>query len=251
MLTFAEFSSKPFIQRACSTPINKPAAVLSFFFGANFLDNEHGPEMQAGTPLKTMLGLWYQQNHDYDALCRNSFSDVVRKSGSGKLAKQPQWNSEVDGVMSQILLCDQLSRNCFRRTDEAFRYDAVAEELTLKLVKEYRSPQSARELPGEFYPPYLCFMILPLMHSEELRNHELGLEMIESCQQVYREERNDEDLAAIFGQQKGMLLDHKTVLDRFGRYPHRNGKLGRANTPDEEAWLEDVDNLPGWAKSQG
>jgi uncharacterized protein (DUF924 family) len=251
MLTFAEFSCKPFIRRACTSPIDHPAAVLTFFFGANFLDNEQSPDMQAGKPLKTMPGIWYRQNDDYDALCRNSFSDAVRKSGNGELAKQPEWNSAVDGVISQILLCDQLSRNCFRGTEEAFRYDAVAEELTLKLLKEYQSPKSDRMLPGEYYPPYVYFMILPLMHSEKLENHELGLELIESCQQVYGEERNDEDLAKLFGRQKGHLLEHKMVLDRFGRYPHRNSKLGRTSTLKEEAWLEDVNNLPGWAKSQG
>jgi len=40
------------------------------------------------------------------------------------------------------------------------------------------------------------------------------------------------------------------VIDRFGRYPHRNALLGRKNTPEEEAWLADVDNLPSWALSQ-
>jgi uncharacterized protein (DUF924 family) len=207
--------------------------------------------MQAGESLKTMLGIWYMQNDDYDALCRDSFSDLVRKCGSGELAKQLEWNNAVDGVMSQILLCDQLSRNCFRGTDEAFWYDEMGEELTLKLLKEYQSTESDRKLPGEFYPPYVYFMMLPLIHSEKLENHELGVKTIESCEKLHREERNDEALASLFGVQKGHLLEHKSVLDQFGRYPHRNSKLGRTSTPDEKDWLDDVDKLPAWAKSQG
>lgn len=251
MLAFSEFATKPFIRRAATTPIEKPAAVLSFFFGVNFLDNEHEADMRAGTPLNTMGSLWYQQSDDYDSLCRNSFTEAVRRAGTGKLSKIAGWNDSVDGIMSQILLCDQLSRNCFRGKDEAFQYDKMGEELTLRMVDEYNtSLDDNRKLVGEFYPPYLAFMVVPLMHTEKLENHEMGLQLIDKCQRTYKGDGNI-DLVSIFEQQKGFLLEHKAVVEKFGRYPHRNAKLGRISTREEKAWLQDIERLPGWAKSQG
>jgi hypothetical protein len=58
-------------------------------------------------------------------------------------------------------------------------------------------------------------------------------------------------LSFCFGTQRQMLLEHTQVLEQFGRYPHRNTKLGRPSTVDEQRWLDDTDQLPDWAKSQG
>lgn len=246
MLTCTEFATKPFIQRACATPFH-PESVLSFFFGANYLDNEHVEPMREGVPLKTLMGLWYQQSDDYDRLCC-SFSGVVKAVGKGDFRDDNLWSGSIDGKMSQVILCDQLARNCFRGTDEAFAHGDMAEELTLSLVSEYKAKDEAsRTVPGEFYPPYMAFLLTCLMHSEEVKHHELALEIVDDVKVTW----DDKELHSVFDQQGGFVLDHKAVLDQFGRYPHRNSKLGRSNTPEEQAWLDDKDNLPGWAKSQG
>lgn len=247
MIAFSEFAAKPFVQRACANP-SKPASVLTFFFGTNFLDGEEEEEMKAGVPLTTMQSIWYQQSDEYDALCKNSFSAVVREAGSGKLAKKPEWNSSINGIVSQMILCDQLARNCFRGTDEAFAYDLTAQNLAMELLREMKADD--RSLPGEFYSPFISFILLPLMHSEKVEIHELGIQTIDDYQKQLREGGNDE-VIRMFDNQKGFFLNHKAVLDRFGRYPHRNQKLGRESTSEEMAWLADTDNLPGWAKSQG
>lgn len=64
-----------------------------------------------------------------------------------------------------------------------------------------------------------------------------------------------EEVKSRFDEQQAKYLasnveEHAAVVERFGRYPHRNAALGRESTPEEQAWLDDVDNLPGWAKSQ-
>jgi uncharacterized protein (DUF924 family) len=141
-----------------------------------------------------------------------------------------------------------LSRNCFRGTEEAFAYAPVAEDLTRTLVDEFLVDDQRRTLPGAFYPPYLAFLLVPLMHSEDLPLHTLGLTFVARCQERYAK---DIHLANHFALERQMLLDHTQVLEQFGRYPHRNGKLGRPSTVDEQRWLDDTDQLPDWAKSQG
>ena len=152
----------------------------------------------------------------------------------------------------QMLLCDQLARNAFRGTAEACHYDRVALELSLELREQLLGKKSldstctATPLPGDLYPPYVVFLVLPLMHSEALPHHELGLELLD-----WSLENFPKDLVGTLDEHRAALNDHKDILERFGRYPHRNAKQGRYNTQEESAWLADAENLPGWAKSQG
>jgi len=87
------------------------------------------------------------------------------------------------------------------------------------------------------------FLTTPGQHSEELADHEMNMTL---CDYI--------DGKAGMASQAGMLRkscgDHKALIDRFGRYPHRNPALGRENTPEEAAWIADYDNLPQFAKSQ-
>ena len=134
----------------------------------------------------------------------------------------------------------------------AFAYDSTSLKLALQLVNAMNaSPEEDRLLPGEFYPPFVSFMLLPLMHSEELENHQTCLKVIDDFQEQLRTKETGDELLAVFDGQRDFSLNHKIVLDRFGRYPHRNKKLGRESTQEEKMWLEDIDNLPSWAKSQG
>jgi uncharacterized protein (DUF924 family) len=90
--------------------------------------------------------------------------------------------------MSQVILRDQLSRNCFRGTEEAFQYDSVGLTLTLRLVEEFfiddddgssSGEQQQRTLPGTMYPTYDAFILNPLMHSEDVANCEVGLKVLD------------------------------------------------------------------------
>ena len=58
------------------------------------------------------------------------------------------------------------------------------------------------------------------------------------------------DSGAGYERLQSAVVEHSEVVERFGRYPHRNAQLGRESTAEEKAWLADVDNLPSWAKSQ-
>ena len=246
-MSVSELASKPFIQLACASPM-KPQSVLSFFYGVNYMENEHEEEMKSGIPLFKMFKLWFKGGPEYDALSQ-PFAPVIRAAGQKLLPDE--FHSSVDGLMSQVLLCDQLSRNCFRGTDEAFQYDNVSLEMALKLVHQFypgAAGQSSSTLSGTFYPSYIRFLLTPLIHSEELDNHELALKVLDHALECFQDQP---ELCKKMDGQRPFLVQHKEVIERFGRYPHRNAKMERTNTPEEQAWLDDKDNLPGWAKSQG
>ncbi|KAG7362312.1 DUF924 domain containing protein [Nitzschia inconspicua] len=255
-LSVSDLAAKLFVQRAMESS-NSPKSVLSFFFGLDFTapSDEYKPAMRDGLPLREMQGIWYGGGNDYDKMCQ-AFIPTIRSvvgDRKGLREKMPDeyklWNDSVDGIMSQVLLCDQLTRNAFRGTEEAFQYDTVGEELVRQLVDDFfqDNPQS-QSVPGEIYPPYVSFMVTALMHSENVENLNLASDLLAASIQRFK----DREIAMnSLKFQVGFLEDHRSIIDRFGRYPHRNSKLGRENTTEEQAWLEDKEKLPVWAKSQG
>jgi uncharacterized protein (DUF924 family) len=252
ILSVAEFAVRPAIQRALASP-RTPESVLTFFFGVDYNDKKSsGIYMRQGYCFSNgMEQLWYQGGAEYDALCQH-FTEAVRAAGRNEFVptRQQQEILFVDDVMAQLVLCDQLARNIFRGMSEAFQYEEPALTACRALAAVLLPGQMDVGTPspsvsGEIYPPYMSFMVTALMHSESREDHELAQELLayakNSCTAVATD---------IWDQQAQFAADHKSVIDRFGRYPHRNKVKGRTCTADEEAWLADTDQLPGWAKSQ-
>jgi uncharacterized protein (DUF924 family) len=232
-----EFAEMSFIKKSLKNPY-RPESVLSFVFGVDYDDTslEYKLQLREGqTLVNKMLKFWFAGGSEYDQLCQ-SFKEVVRDVGNQKL----DWSTTTDGMVAQIILCDQLSRNIFRGTAEAYQYDKVALTLAASMTNRVLSGEV---LNGELFPPYLGFLVLPLMHSESKEIHSETLLLLDYAQRVAPQ------LDTYWSIQKQMELDHKSVIDRFGRYPHRNAQKGRVSTPEELKWLADVDNLPGWAKN--
>jgi uncharacterized protein (DUF924 family) len=252
----AEYAAKPFVRAALAQP-RSPNSVLSFFLGVDMVASENEKEGEAaraqlssGEYLRRMTPFWFAGHDDYDTLCSNSFRSLVREAGKKELVGE--WMSTVNGQVAQMVLCDQLSRNAFRGSDEAYAYDETALDIAKLLASEVIFPDnsattsSPMQLQGTFYPTYCAFALTTLMHSEDQNDHALGLSIFDWAIAETPPSLKDEwwDL------QMGSFLEHSNVLDRFGRYPHRNAKKGRKSTKEEEEWLSKVDELPGWAKSQ-
>jgi len=269
LLTFREFAHLPFIKHAIKNPMSKES-VLSFFYGQDYWSASHVDAMRQGVSLQTMNNLWYGGGYEYDDLCRN-FIPVIRSLGETRPQQEgtsqsteipsselAQWNGSVDGLMAQVICFDQLSRNCFRGSDEAFAYEDQSLDIVRRIVNEKfqevapkgstTTDSSTTELHGEMYPPYVSSMITCLMHSECLSDMNVANSLVENSLQQFQD---IESVQKSFVYQATFLDDHRSVIDKFGRYPHRNDKLGRETTPEEQAWLDDKENLPGWAKSQG
>lgn len=226
----AEFASRPYIQAAVASP-KKPSSVLSFYLGIDYPGIEAEQILKEGSYVDSMLLFWFAGHANFDKLCQ-SFAPVVHLAGEKSLQGE-NWDT-FDGKVSQLILCDQLSRNCFRGTDEAFKYD----DMSLNIAKDL-APLALSDNP-DVYASYSFFIVVALLHSEDIEDHKLAMECImkgkEKCPGINWE------------LSKGALLQHTEVIERFGRYPHRNNKLGRQTTEEEMEWLQG--DIPGWAKSQ-
>ncbi|CAB9526874.1 Bacterial protein of unknown function (DUF924) [Seminavis robusta] len=156
-----------------------------------------------------------------------------------------------------MILCDQLARNIWRGTKEAYAYEAITKDISRELaIALVSSAPTIPEMPtlgpsvdgldhGEVYPPYLAFILVALMHSETIEDHDL-------CDELFQLaiETTQPHLHVYFEGEQKVAREHRVVLEAFGRYPYRNAVLGRKTTPEEAAWLAKKENMPDWAKSQ-
>ena len=126
------------------------------------------------------------------------------------------WRATPEGRLAEILVLDQFSRNVYRDTARAFAQDALA----LALAQELVASGQDRSLPTA----QRVFAYMPYMHSESALIHEQALELF-----------------AQPGMENNLDFErrHKAIIDRFGRYPHRNAILGRTSTPEELAFLSE------------
>lgn len=244
----AEFAARPFIQAALAQqPRINPTGVMSFFLGVDYSKPEQAAvELESGEFIDKMQSFWFAGHADYDSLCQTNFKTLIREvaAGTPESPLGTEWTDTVNGQMAQLILFDQLSRNVFRGSEEAFAYDDKGLDVAKNLVQEFVfSHDEDCTLQGTFYPTYAIFPVTCLMHSEDPTDHEMFLKVIDWAQ----ERTNLDDW---WKGQRAFGLDHTRVLDEFGRYPHRNIKKGRESTPKELEWLANTDELPGWAASQ-
>lgn len=278
----AEFARQPFIRRALrevfdflpNGPSN-PRPVVAFYYGVDCdRPEEVDRQLRQGGCLESMPALWYGGGPSYDRLCRIAFSHLVRRAGGSGgpggegLLNDPAWHATADGLAAQLVLCDQLSRNCFRGTPEAFAYDEAARDVAIRLseaallmppdgaanrapatngTKDNASASTTATtvVEGQVYPPYLASAIVALMHSEDLKDHEAAARLLDRAEEAAPSAR----LRPWWDVQRRLAVEHRAVLEEFGRYPHRNAAFHRTSTPFEVRWLAS-DQVPGWARSQ-
>ncbi len=126
------------------------------------------------------------------------------------------WAESAEGMLALIILLDQFPRNMYRGLPEMFAADPKAAALT-RLALE-------RKVDGEVPQAARPFIYMPLMHSEELSDQEL-------CVKLFQADPALEDNVPY-------AVDHRDIVARFGRFPHRNAVLGRATTGEEQQFLD-------------
>ena len=126
------------------------------------------------------------------------------------------WRATPEGRLAEVLVLDQFSRNVYRDTARAFAQDALA----LALAQELVASGQDRSLPLA----QRSFAYMPYMHSESALVHDQAIAL-------FSQPGMEDSL--------GFELRHKDIIDRFGRYPHRNALLGRTTTPEELVFLSE------------
>ena len=156
---------------------------------------------------------WWVKDTELDRLIIDRFSEVHAGATRCELS---DWRKNAEGRLAEIIILDQFSRNMFRGLPLSFAYDSLA----LALSQEAVSTGADQSLN----PIERNFIYMPFMHSESLQIHEAAVELFR---------RN--------GQQGNLdyELKHKEIIERFGRYPHRNEVLARTSTVEEIAFLKE------------
>lgn len=159
--------------------------------------------------------LWWKKDEHFDQLLTDRFGVLLKQASQGECYA---WRRSAHGRLAEIIVLDQFSRNIYRNSAQAFAQDFAA----LVLAQEAVAGGALQELDDN----QRNFLLMPYMHSESKIIHE-------QAEMLFREFAPKDNYE--------FELKHKVIIDRFGRYPHRNGLLGRESTPEEIEFLK----LPG------
>lgn len=171
----------------------QPADVLAFWF------TETAPKQ------------WYQKDMAFDRLIAERFGPTITAALAGRLDR---WANDADGCLALIIVLDQFTRNVFRDTPRAFSGDEMALALSLRCVERgyLDNSDNARKQ----------FMLMPMMHSEDLgiQDRSLPLFSAHTGENTYE-----------------YAIKHRDIIAQFGRFPHRNKILGRPSNEAELVFL--------------
>jgi uncharacterized protein (DUF924 family) len=193
------------------TPMETAQSLHDYWFGG-VADDASG---------QRQAKLWWSKDAALDAELTERFGPLVTAARSAQLA---HWNDSAQGRLALILLTDQLPRNIFRGTPGAFASDPLARQLCLAGLE--RGDDQALK------PIERVFFYLPLEHSESMADQDHAVRLFTALFQAVPQ--------PVAEQYRGFLtyaLRHRSVIERFGRFPHRNAILGRQSSPEETAFL--------------
>mgnify|MGYP002628383170 CR=1 FL=1 len=158
---------------------------------------------------------WWRVDTEFDRRIEARFGITMRQAACAELHT---WRATAHGRLAEVIVLDQFSRNVYRGQAQAFASDPLA----LALSQEAVTALALSELNAI----ERTFLLMPWMHSESRDIHALAQDLFKQHTPTANQD---------FEQR------HKVIIDRFGRYPHRNAVLGRSSTPEELEFL----NQPG------
>ncbi len=155
---------------------------------------------------------WFKKDEYFDNHIKNIFGDQIEEA---MLGYYNHWTKSLESSLALIILTDQFTRNVFRGTPRAFLGDTLALNTCFHCLNTFDISLQNREKAH--------FTLIPLMHSENLRIQEMSLPLFQAytSDKVYH-----------------FALKHKNIIERFGRFPHRNAILGRTPTASEIEFLK-------------
>lgn len=163
--------------------------------------------------VETQPKQWFQVSEQFDQMIKERFEDDYHKALDGAY---DDWQHNADGALALCVMLDQFPRNMYRGTPAAFEADkkalVISKYAVSKGLDQVHSAQKRR------------FLYLPFEHSENINDQHRSVELFEKT-------REDDPLGYDYA------LRHFKIIEKFGRFPHRNIILGRDNTPEEQEHL--------------
>ena len=166
---------------------------------------------------------WFSKSDVFDSAIRSRFSEAVMSvSQVLESGGPPPWGSDIKAILAAVILLDQFPRNIYRDTADAFRFDPLALSLACGAIE--------RGDDVKLDPVERSFLYMPLMHSESLDDQTRCVELMES--RVGTESNIHH------------AKEHRKVIEKFGRFPHRNVILGRPSSAEEKKFLDEGGYVP-------
>ncbi|PAX52317.1 DUF924 family protein [Brunnivagina elsteri] len=184
-------------------------AILDFWFG---IPTEPG----YGKP----KNVWFSQDSAFDSEIRSRFLQDYEQAAQGLL---DEWKNSAETCLALILLLDQFPRNLFRHTPKAFATDDKALSAAQNAI--------TKGFDRILLPVQRWFIYLPFEHSENLTDQRQSVDLFKQLSQY-----PDSSGAIAFA------ISHMEIIERFGRFPHRNAILGRSSTAQEQEFLQQPGN---------
>lgn len=174
-------------------------------------DSEAGPAEIVAFWREAGPDRWFFKDEAFDAEFRGRFLD---RHMAAARRQCDHWADTAEGALALMILLDQLPRNCFRGTGHMYATDPLARYFARKAIDAGFDMKFDEEMRVFFY--------LPFEHSEDIADQEFSVEVTKTRAEKYLQ----------------YALDHRAIIERFGRFPHRNPMLGRQTTPEEQAFLD-------------
>jgi uncharacterized protein (DUF924 family) len=161
--------------------------------------------------------IWFHSTPEYDETLRGLFLADYERAAAGMLA---DWEEQPESALALVLLLDQIPRNIFRATLRCYATDAMARAVADRAM--------VHGFDMKVPPAWRLFFYMPLHHSENLADQQRATALVASLP-----DRGDPER----GENRRYGRPYIDVIERFGRFPHRNTILGRPSTPEELAFL--------------
>ena len=194
---------------------SRQALILDFWFG----DLKEG-----GVPPEHLSRMWWAKDENTDEYIRVNFEADLINAREGRLGV---WEISPRGTLALIILLDQFSRNIYRGKPEAFAQDPRALNLSQRGIE--------RGFDKELHPAMRVFIYMPFMHSEDpdIQKKSIALFAV-----LERDFTSLPALSNVLSENRDYADRHEAIIERFGRFPHRNSILGRESTAEEIEFLK-------------
>ncbi|MDO5692406.1 MAG: DUF924 family protein [Pseudomonadota bacterium] len=193
-------------------PDTTPADVLRFWLGAHPIE---------AAAMQRVQSQWFQKNEAFDAELRARFGPTIAAARAGAL---DAWTQDADGRLALLIVLDQFTRNAFRGQPGSFAADAQA----LRIALEGLERGHDQAVP----PMARIFCYLPLEHAEDAAMQARSVALFQALRDA-----PDAEPKTFFDVTLDFARKHQDVIERFGRFPHRNAILGRESTAVERDYL--------------
>ena len=195
-----------------SEDAHEPVDVIAYWLG----DTESDP---AAAHARNRF--WYRATIQIDCAIKDRFEDVHASIRNGRLL---HWGEEAEGALAVVIVLDQFSRNMFRGQREAFGQDGLARAITVRALD--------REFDDQLSVPGKVFLCHPFTHSESPIDQDRAVNTY-----ALMVDRVSDDWKPFVQSFVNHAKGHRDLIQRFGRFPHRNAAMLRQSTTEEESYL--------------